>query len=269
MNAPPISLIAFPFSGNLSSGDHLSDRIPNSVTTSSTTVPALRTRVTARYRVGDSGDHRAGFETAIPWLASISLPAVVTGDCALPTVLPARYVSVVCTVNPVSVAHSFAARLRTETLAARLEASGVDEHAPVSHMHGICHHHSHMPIDPRPAVPAAVRLRGVVHAHRRTLGPTESRLAPTKVRSTAHSLPARVGPTASARASLWLRCRCVACPIEAIMRKRDDSGTVDIPLFGSALPVHSRRVRLPAPSVEYGLLIEPCPIIRCSYCLCE
>jgi hypothetical protein len=124
-------LMALPFSSNPCSGDHLSDRIPNGVTTSSTTLPALSILVAAWYRAGESGDHRAGFETAISWLASASLvAAAVSADRALPIVLPAWSVSVVCTVRLAWAADSFATRVRTETLAARLEASGVVTNTP-------------------------------------------------------------------------------------------------------------------------------------------
>ena len=56
--------------------------------------------------------------------------ATVTGDCALPTVLPCWFVRVVCTIRPACVADSFATRVRTETLAARLEASSVVTNTP-------------------------------------------------------------------------------------------------------------------------------------------
>ena len=61
---------------------------------------------------------------------------------------------------------SFATRVRTEISAISLEACWrSDEHAPVRDMNGIGHHDPHMPVDTGPAVPTAVRLRGVVHPH--------------------------------------------------------------------------------------------------------
>jgi len=46
-----------------------------------------------------------------------------------------------------------------------------DEDSPMRHMRGIGHDYSHMPIDARPAVPPAVRLRGIVHAYCQDVAP--------------------------------------------------------------------------------------------------
>ena len=70
---PPASLIALPFSNSPFSGDHASVRMPKVVTTSSTTLPSLRRRVTARYSAGASGDHKAGLTRRFPgWIRTHS-----------------------------------------------------------------------------------------------------------------------------------------------------------------------------------------------------
>src|SRR5579862_4855325 len=100
--------------------------MPNGVVTWSMTLPSLRIVETARYRVGDSGDQSAGFDTAISCAISSSLPgATLSFDCALPTLLPDLSNNVVSTVTPAVPEASFSTRVRTETLADAPVASGV------------------------------------------------------------------------------------------------------------------------------------------------
>src|SRR5437764_15134809 len=56
---PPLILIRLPLSSKPTALFHTSDRIPNEVSTVSTTLPPTSTSARAVYRPGDSGDHKA------------------------------------------------------------------------------------------------------------------------------------------------------------------------------------------------------------------
>ena len=111
-------------------------------------IPAMRE--TARYSVGEAGDHRAGLATVIVCAASISFPgAIVKRDCAVPASCPALSYSVVSTVTSADFADSFATLVRIETCAASGETFGRgDEHSPVRHMRRIGYDDADMPVDP-------------------------------------------------------------------------------------------------------------------------
>src|SRR5947207_13603128 len=62
---PPLTLIGLPFSWNPTVLFHTSERIPNRVSTLSTTLPATNTSARAVYKAGDSGDHSAAWRIGI------------------------------------------------------------------------------------------------------------------------------------------------------------------------------------------------------------
>src|SRR5450631_3747634 len=105
--------------------------MPNGVSTSSTTLPSFLILETARYRVGEAVDHRAGLGTAMVCAASISFPdAIVSGDSVLPASCPARSYNVVSTVTPADLADSFTTFVLMETVADSSETFGVVTKTP-------------------------------------------------------------------------------------------------------------------------------------------
>jgi hypothetical protein len=61
----PRTFVAVPLSRKPSVPFHSNDRIPKVVVVESTSLPSTRTSVRAWYRVGDSGDHSAAFQTGM------------------------------------------------------------------------------------------------------------------------------------------------------------------------------------------------------------
>ena len=117
-----------------------------------------------------------------------------------------------------------------------------NKHTPVRHMRRGRHHHPHMPVDPRSAVPPAVRQRRVIHPHRQ------------HIRSRKIQAPRQI--ERKARISIRMHPQLVAVQVH----RRVPVHPVELHAHPLAPPLGRRVERLPVPAHAAGK--EPTPRAR-------